>query len=109
MLDDIAVGFVVLSLVVLVFTRANRYLVIGTLVSIALAAYGAAGAWMSGALSVALDDQSSAQQVRSARIFELITVMAVSATVGCLVLAWRRRPNRGNGEPRQNPAQSATL
>jgi len=109
MLDLLAVAWLVLSIVVLASTRANRYLVLGTLGTTLLAAYCAAGVWMNGALSVAMDDRSAQQHVRAATMFEVLTVVAMAAATGCLVVAWRRRPRRGALHPAQNVARSGTL
>ena len=94
MLDIIAVGWIVLSIVVLASARASRYLVLATLGSTLLAFYCAAAVWWNGALSVAVDDQSAQQHIRAAVTFEALTAVAASASVACLVLAWRRRSRR---------------
>ena len=94
MLDLIAIAWVVLSIAVLASARANRYLVFATLGSTLLACYFAAGVWMNGALSLAVDDQSAQGHVRAAVTFEILTALAVSASAACLILAWRRRPRR---------------
>ena len=94
MLDLIAIVWVVLSIVVLAWTRANRYLVLATLGSILLACYFAASAWMNGALSVAVDDQSAQMHAQTATTFEALTVLAMSASAACMMIAWRRRPKR---------------
>src|SRR4051794_477600 len=108
MLDLIAIAWIVLSIVVLASARANRYLVLATLFSTLLACYFAAGVWMNGALSLAVDDQSAQAHVRAAVTFEILTALAMSASAGCLVLAWRRRPRRGATD-RLNAMQGGTL
>ena len=85
MLDLIAIAWVVLSIVVLASTRANRYLVFATLGSTLLACYFAAGVWMNGALSLAVDDQSAQGHVRAAITFEILTALAMSASAACLI------------------------
>ena len=92
MLDFLAVAWLVLSIAVLLHTRANRYLVLSTLGAIVVACYCAASVWMNGALSVAVDEGSASQHVRAALLFEVLAGVAVSASLACLVLAWRRRP-----------------
>lgn len=94
MLDIIAVAWLALSIVVLVLTRANRYLVLGTLGATVLACWFAASVWMNGALSVVGDEQSARQHAHAATMFELLAVLAMAAATGCLVLAWQRRPRR---------------
>ena len=98
MLDIIAVACIVLSVVVLAFTRANRYLVLGTIAAIVVACYSAAAVWMNGALSVAVDEQRAREHVRAALTFEVLTGVAISAAMVCLVLAWRFRPRPGKPE-----------
>ena len=108
MLDLIAITWIALSIVVLVSARANRYLVLATLASTVLACYFAAGVWMHGALSVAVDDRSAQGHVRAAIIFEILTVLAVSASAACLIVAWRRRPRR-RATDRLNAMERGTM
>jgi glucan phosphoethanolaminetransferase (alkaline phosphatase superfamily) len=108
MLDLFAVAWVALSVVVLVFTRANRYLVLGTLGCTVLGFYFVASVWMNGALSVAVDEQSAQQHARAATTYELLTGVAMAAAMGCLVLAWRRRPRRAELQQSQGMSQRGT-
>ena len=108
MIDILAVTWVVMSIVVLAFTRANRYLVLGTLGAIVAACYFAAAVWMNGALSVALDDESAREHVRAALTFEVLAGLAVSAATVCLVIAWRLRPRRGKSGASRSVAQGGT-
>jgi hypothetical protein len=101
MLDILAVTWIVMSIAVLAFTRANRYLVLATLGAIVAACYCAAAVWMNGALSVALDDASARPHVRAALTFEVLAGLAVSVATICLAIAWRARPRRDtSGSPR---------
>jgi hypothetical protein len=109
MLDLIAVLWLAFAVIVLYATRANRWLVLATFGTIVLACYFAAGVWMNGVLSVAVDERSAQQHVRAATMYELLTVIAMMATTVCLVLAWRRRPRARRAERRQNVAPSGTL
>jgi hypothetical protein len=108
MLDLLAVVWLALSITVLVVTRANRWLVLGVLGATVLAAYFAAAVWMNGALSVAVDEQSAQQHVRTAATFELLAAMAIAAAAGFLVLAWRRRPRPGDPQQTQSAAAGGT-
>ena len=108
MLDLLAVAWLALSLVVLVATRANRYLVLGALGSTVLGCYFAAGVWMNGALSIASDEASAQQHLRTATMFELLAAFAMAAAAGFLVLAWRRRPRRRAVQPTQSSVQNGT-
>jgi glucan phosphoethanolaminetransferase (alkaline phosphatase superfamily) len=109
MLDLIAVLWLAFAVIVLFATRANRWLVLATFGSIVLACYFAAGVWMNGVLSVAVDERSAQQHVHAAMMYELLTMVAMMATTVCLVLAWRRRPRRGDAGRRQSVAPSGTL
>jgi hypothetical protein len=109
MLDLLAVAWLALSIVVLVAARANRYLVLGTLGATVLACYFAAGVWMNGALSVAVDEQNAQQHVRAAVRFELLAAVAMTAAAVCLVLAWRRRPQRRDPQRTASVAQRGTM
>ena len=108
MLDLLAVAWLALSIVVLVATRANRYLVLGALGSTVLGCYFAAGVWMQGALSIASDEPSAQQHLRAATMFELLAAFAMTAAAGFLVLAWRHRPRRRELQQPQSAAQSGT-
>lgn len=108
MLDLLAVAWLALSLVVLVATRANRYLVLGALGSTVLGCYFVAGAWMQGALSIASDEPSAQQHLRAVTMFELLAAFAMAAAAGFLVLAWRRRPRRRAVQQTQSSVQNST-
>jgi hypothetical protein len=109
MLDIVAVAWLALCIVVLGWTRANRYLVIGTLGSTVIACWFAASVWMNGALSAVGDEQSAQRHVSAATTYEVLTALALAAAATCLVLAWRRRPRRAGIGRSPSVAQSGTV